>query len=803
MSPVDGRLTTLEPGAGGGGLGSHKGASRSHLTGSVGAIFQPAATGTGLKTALALVLFPGSLISAEFEDAVRPVIEQHCARCHNPQLKTANLDLVSLETEQQALDQPGIWLDVKRMLSGGRMPPEGAERPASQAVSRVIAWIDANAATAPISPGRVTARRLNRAEYNNTLHDLLGLDLRLADDFPVDDSGYGFDNIGDVLSVSPVLLEKYLDVAELAAQASILTDLSPPAPTLLRYQQSRADSGVTEARAVGILVDFDPTGRLEVEHDFPATGEYVIRLRSSDRRPSGPDDPTPAETLALFLDGKLVDSMTVQRDGSADGPVNASLRIKGGRHTLTGQFVDSEQRPHNPNRFFEKRLLWADYLEIAGPSDPEPREPPEIHRRLVGCRRDDCAERVLRELAGRAYRRPPTRQEVNRLVGFVKLARKRGGSFEEGMQTALQAILVSPHFLFRIERGEPLREGVRKLTSHELASRLSYFLWSSMPDDELLAAADQGQLDDANGLWSQAVRLVDDPKSRRFIENFVGQWLALRNLDNSRPDPELFPRFDETLRSAMRRETELFFESALREDRSILDLLDARYTFVNERLARHYGIKGVRGREFRRVELSDDRRGGLLGQAAVLTVSSYPTRTSPVLRGLWVLENLLDARPPPPPDGVPLLNESEVGINGTLREQLEQHRANPACAVCHDRMDALGFGLENYDAIGRWRERDGRFRVDSSGELPGGLSFDSPAALRKILRETEGDEFARALIKKMLTYALGRGLERQDAPVVENIHRQLSADGYRFSSLIKSIVLSEPFRLLGDEANDD
>jgi len=754
---------------------------------------------------MALGLTP-AIALAEFADTVRPLIQQHCARCHNPQVKTADLDLLSLETEPQALAHPGIWLDVKRMLARGRMPPEGAERPDPQTIARVIAWIDANSATTPISPGRVTARRLNRAEYNNTVNDLLGLDLRLADDFPVDDSGYGFDNIGDVLSISPVLMEKYLDAAELAAQATIVTDRSPPAPTILRYQQSRADSGVTEARAVGILVDFDPTGRLEVEHHFPVTGEYLIRLRSSDRRASGPDEPTSAETLALFLDGKFVDSMKVQRGGPAGERVNASIRIEGGRHTLTGQFVDSKLSPHNPNRFFEKRLLWADYLEIEGPSAPEPRQPPEIHRTLVECQQDDCTKRTLRELANRAYRRPPTEREVNRLVQLVKQARKRGGSPEEGMQTALQAILVSPHFLFRIERGEPLEGRVHKLTSHELASRLSYFLWSSMPDDALLAAADQGKLADPDGLWTQAQRLVDDPKSSRFIENFIGQWLQLRNLDNAKPDPELFPEFDETLRQAMRREPELFFESALRNDRSVLDLLDARYTFVNERLAQHYGLKGVRGREFQRVELPDERRGGLLGQAGVLTVSSYPTRTSPVLRGLWVLENLLDAPPPPPPDGIPAIDESKVGLTGTLREQLEQHRADPACAVCHIRMDALGFGLENYDPIGRWRERDGRFRVDSSGALPGGLAFESPAALRRILRETEGDEFARALIKKMLIYALGRGLERQDAPVVEKIYRQLAADGYRFSSLIKSVVLSEPFRLLGadgDEADDD
>ncbi len=755
----------------------------------------------------------------EFESDIRPFLEQNCVACHNDDSKMADVSL-AFEAEAAALEHPYIWQDVKRMIARGTMPPAGLPRPDAEVVGLVMDWIDAKlreaAANAKPDPGRVTARRLNRTEYNNTVRDLFGIDFQPADEFPVDDSGYGFDNNGDVLTISPVLMEKYLTAAGRVARASIATERKAPKPVSARYSQSRAENGRTETIAVGALTDFDPAGAIEVDHKFPATGDYEIRVRGADRRPQLEKDgiqmPVDPVHLALFIDGKQVDLMTLQRGGSGHPPIDHTFRVPAGTHKLEAMFIDSELGPINPNRDFEKRLLWADYIEIEGPYKAEPPPLPAFQQEMLTCSPTDwteqerCAKRVLSALARRAWRRPVAAGEVDRLTGFVKLALDEGGSFEEGMQVAIQAMLVSPHFLFRIEHdADPTdADNMHRLGGYELASRLSYFLWSSTPDLELLDAAGRGDLRDEAKLRKQVDRMLADPKSSALIENFAGQWLELRNLDRVKPDPELFPEFDTSLRKAMRRETELFFDSLLREDRSVLDFLDADYTFLNERLADHYGIEGVRGKEFRKVQVDGNRRGGILSQGSVLTVASYPTRTSPVLRGIWVLDNILNAPAPPPPPGVPELSEEEVGVGGTLREQLEKHRSDPSCAVCHNRIDPLGFGLENYDPIGRWREMDGKWPVDSAGELPGGFQFNSPGELKKILRDTEGDMFVRGLIEKMLTYALGRGVERFDTPAIEQIRSEMMERDYRFSSLIEGIVTSVPFQMRrGEEVSSD
>ena len=407
----------------------------------------------------------------------------------------------------------------------------------------------------------------------------------------------------------------------------------------------------------------------------------------------------------------------------------------------------------------------------------------------------------LWQLARRAYRRPVTAAEVNGLVHFVSLAQQNGDSFEQGVRVALEAILVSPHFLFRIEsdRDPNNPAASHRLDDYELAARLSYFLWSSMPDEQLFRLAREHKLHKPDTIESEVRRMLLDPKSVALVDNFAGQWLELRNLDSVKPDPDRFPGFDEGLRAAMKEETRLFFEAVIHEDRSILDFIDGKFTFLNERLAKHYGIGGITGPEFRRVDLSGEERSGILTQASVLTVSSYPTRTSPVLRGKWVLENFLNDPPPPPPPGVPNLNEAAIGTTASLRQQLEQHRANPACATCHTRMDPLGFGLENYDAIGRWRTQDGKFPVDAAGTLPVGRSFHSPMELKSILR-TDRDAFARCVTEKMLTYALGRGLERYDKPAVNLICSRLAASDYRFSRLVLEIVGSLPFQMRHGEA---
>lgn len=773
----------------------------------------------GLLLLMALAAVGRLYAAPEFAADIQPFLEQNCVNCHNNDQKMADVSL-SFDSESAALEHPYIWQDVKRMIARGTMPPAGLPRPDADVVSSVMDWIDEKlrdaAANAKPDPGRVTARRLNRTEYNNTVRDLFGIDFQPADDFPVDDSGYGFDNNGDVLTVSPVLMEKYLTAAGRVARASIVTERKAPKPVSSQYSQSRAENGRTEAAAVGVLTDFDPAGAIEIEHKFPATGDYEIRVRGADRRPQrekvGIQIPVEPVHLGLFLDGQQIDQMTLQRGGSGNRSIDQTFRIPAGKHKVAAVLIDSELGPINPNRHFEKRLLWADSIEIEGPYNAEPPPLPAFQQRMLTCsptqwtEQERCAKRVLSELARKAWRRPVAAGEVDRLTGFVKLALNEGGSFEEGMQVAIQAMLVSPHFLFRIEHdADPTdSDNMHRLGGHELASRLSYFLWSSTPDAELLEAAGRGDLHDEQKLRKQVDRMLADPKSKALIENFAGQWLELRNLDRVKPDPELFPEFDTALRKAMRRETELFFESLLREDRPVLDFLDADYTFVNERLAEHYGIEGVRGKEFRKVDVDGNRRGGILSQGSVLTVASYPTRTSPVLRGIWVLDNILNAPAPPPPPGVPELSEEEVGVGGTLREQLEKHRSDPSCAVCHNRIDPLGFGLENYDPIGRWREMDGKWPVDSAGELPGGFAFSSPGELKKILRETEGDMFVRGLIEKMLTYALGRGVERFDTPAIEQIRSEMVERDYRFSSLIEGIVTSVPFQMRrGEEVSSD
>jgi hypothetical protein len=451
----------------------------------------------------------------------------------------------------------------------------------------------------------------------------------------------------------------------------------------------------------------------------------------------------------------------------------------------------------------------VDHFEIIGPYDPHARPLTESHQRIFLCGHapgqhgPECARRIVAALARRAYRRPVGDAEVEKLARFVNLAQQNGDSFEQGVRIALEAILVSPHFLFRIEN-DPDPNGAaaaHRIDDYELAARLSYFLWSSMPDEELFRLAGERKLHRPEALRAQVHRMLLDKRSVALVDNFAGQWLELRNLDSVKPDPDRFPNFDEELRKAMREETRLFFEAVIHEDRSILDFIDGKYTFLNERLAKHYGIPGVVGPEFRRVALTGDERSGVLTQASVLTVSSYPTRTSPVLRGKWILENILNDPPPPPPPGVANLKEEAIGTTMSLRQQLEQHRANPACAACHTRMDPLGFGLENYDAVGQWRTQDGKFAIDAAGTLPGGRSFHGPGELKGILR-ADRDAFARCLTEKLLTYALGRGLERYDRPAVNLIEQRLAASDYRFSRLVLEIVESLPFGMRHGEAPD-
>jgi hypothetical protein len=734
-----------------------------------------------------------------FDDHIRPLITRYCGDCHAGAQPEAGVAFDALPADVTAPPQRRLWERVRDYIGARMMPPAESPQPTATERETLLAWLSDVAlkidCSGPIDPGRVTIRRLNRTEYNNTIRDLVGIDFQPADDFPADDVGYGFDNIGDVLSLPPLLLEKYLTAAEQIVDRAIQIRQPDGGPTR-RYEAEFEQATVGSRYGEGAF-NLYSNGEVFVRHVFEEPGEYIVRIRAFGQQAG--DEPC---RMGLRIDDEQraeFEVAAVERDPQV---YEQRLTIEAGAHRVAAAFLNDYYRPQarDPNQ--RDRNLVIDYIEVAGPLTGPP-EPPESHRRIVLCHPDDdgadereCARKILRKFASWAYRRPATAEEVERLVALGGQAREAGASFEEALKLPLTAVLVSPYFLFRVELDHPADrpDGSYPINDFELASRLSYFLWSSMPDDELFHLAFQQKLRDPAVLDEQVRRMLRDPKSQALVENFAGQWLQLRNLDRLAPDPGLFPGFDEPLRQAMRRETEMLFAAVKDEDRGVLDFLDADFTFVNERLARHYGLEGVTGDEFRRVDQPDDRRGGVLTHASVLTLTSNPTRTSPVKRGKWVLETLLGTPPPPPPPGAGDLPEEQAGqLTGTLREKMEQHRQKANCASCHARMDPLGFGLENFDAIGAWRDREGEFEIDSSGELPGGESFRGPAELRKILAGKR-DLFIRCLSEKMLTYALGRGLEYYDACTINTITAHLSASDYRFSELILAVVGSEPFQ---------
>jgi hypothetical protein len=714
-----------------------------------------------------------------FEKSVRPVVAKYCAGCHNSNTKTGGVDLTAYPDSASAVAAPEVWENVAKRLAAGTMPPKGLPRPTDTAVASIRSWVStavrAAEAKRPLDPGRVTARRLNKFEYNRTVEDLLAIHFNPADDFPADDSGYGFDNIGDVLSLSPVLMEKYMTAAETIA--AVAAGAGPlPRAAAQRYRNARSPR------------------RAEARHRVLYEAGYDVRAALTGRRADGETTPLAA---ILTVDGREVKRFEV--DPRADRPraFDTRVHLTNGDHILRLVLPEDDYDRNHPAR--GERNVVVDYLEVRGPFAPATPALTEPQRRVFVCghlpgqHEPGCDRRVVGDLARRAWRRPVTPAEVAGLLRFVSMARQEGEPFEEGIRLAVHAVLVSPQFLFRIER-DPAGSGIHPLNDFEFATRLSYFLWSSFPDDELFRAAEKGGLRTPDTLRAQVRRMLADPKSSRLVENFAGQWLELRNLDSARPDPKRFPDFDDALRFAMRRETTLFFDAIVHEDRSILDFIDAPYSYLNARLAKHYGISGVTGDEFRKVALEGAERGGVLTQASVLTVSSYPTRTSPVLRGKYLLENILGAPPPPPPPDVPPLDESKAGNAGTLREQMEAHRANPVCAACHSKMDPLGFAFENYDATGKFRSHEGRFEIDASGTLPSGEKFRGAAEFKKILRG-QAPEFARCLTGKLMTYALGRGLERFDRPAVEAVCRKMAQNGYRFSAMVEEIAASPPFQM--------
>jgi hypothetical protein len=747
---------------------------------------------SGALLAAVLIPYAHSDEAATFDKSVKPLLDGVCSQCHNASLASGGINMAAMTAESLA-KKPEVWRLLLSRVSAGEMPPPDVPRPPQAQVKAFTAFVrgrlDSIQRAQPADPGRVTAHRLNRNEYSNTIRDLLGVDYRADKNFPSDDSSGGFDNMSDVLTISPVLMEKYLQAAQTIAARALGAD---PLPKPFEVEYAQKDGRVRR-------ID---RSTIEATHRIDFDGEYDLRFALQGERKGGE-----AVKFGFWMDGKPIHSMEVETKPSGLVYFNpyseATFRmyLPAGDHVFRAGFIDDKfvETLDRKDVYNRDKNKFVDSIVFTGPFPSTVEKPGR--KKILLCDPASgkaCQQRILSNLARHAYRRPVTDHDVASLIHFVDVAQQQGQTAEQGVQLAIQAMLVSPNFLFRIERDpKPLdAKAVHPLTDYELASRLSYFLWSSMPDEALLDLAQAGRLHEDSVLDEQIKRMLADERSAAFAANFAGQWLETRNLDFVKPDPKKFPEWNPDLRDAMKEETRLFFDYILRENRPISEFLSANYTFLNERLANFYGITDVTGPDFRRVELTPDnggaQRGGVLSQAGVLTVSSYANRTSVVIRGKYVLTNILGTPPPPPPPDVPPLDESAVGVNASLRDQMERHRADPICASCHSKMDPLGFGLENYNAIGHWREKDGNFPVDSSGVLPNGKAFSTPSEMRQVLN-SQLPQFSRTLIERMFTYALGRGVKNFDEPAIQKIEAAVASEGYRFQPIIREIVHSSPF----------
>lgn len=744
-------------------------------------------------------------IKDDFTTKIVPFLNTHCNGCHNSEKNSGGISLDVYKNESHAKKDRKVWEMVKSVVESGDMPPKKKTQPKAEEKKEFLSLIHTTFlrvdCTLPKDPGRVTLRRLNRAEYNCTIRDLCGVQMTPADDFPADDVGYGFDNIGDVLSIQPVLLEKYLAAAERVLEQAV------PNPVRVEStkQNFRPQTLQTVPRSAKIR-EKDARGReifrIELKEDasafidkfnFPADGEYLVRVRAWGKK-AGPDYPA----MSIRFDNREQKSFTVDTDKEKRQEYEFRQRIKAGERKISVAIANPFKDPQSG----DERTLGVEVIEIEGPIGGSERPMPESFKRIITVRPKDennagerkaAATTVIRDFARRAYRRPVQQSEVDRLVRLYVSADAKGEPFSSAIQLPLKAILVSPHFLFRVEDDPKPPALTRPLNDFELATRLSYFLWSSMPDEELSKLADQGELRKPGVLKAQVQRMLKDGKSQALTENFASQWLQIRDVGGVMPDNAQFPNWDEDLRRSMIREMELYFQHIVQNDRPITEFLDSNYTFVNGRLAKHYGIPDVRGPEHRKVTLTDGRRGGVLTQGGFLTLTSNPTRTSPVKRGKWVYENILGLQAPPPAPDVPEL--PPVGqIKGTVRQVFEQHRANPSCAACHAKLDPLGFALENFDGIGAWRTTERNVKIDASGVLPDGIRFDGPAELKKVLF-AKSDQFRRSLCEKVLTYSLGRGLEYSDKCTVDEIAARLKGPGKDlFSELVLAVVETDAFQ---------
>jgi mono/diheme cytochrome c family protein len=759
------------------------------------------------------------------------VFRRYCVGCHNDRMK-GNYGNLSLEGVDPAVvgDHAETLEKVVRKIRKGLMPPPGRPRPDAATfeafVSSVENALDRAAEKEP-NPGRVISRRLNRVEYVNAIYDLLGLEVNGSELLPSDMAGFGFDNNADVLSITPGLMSRYITAATKISRVAMATAENRPATNIYKVEiGTRQDARMSED------MSFATFGGLAVKHTFPLDGEYAFQIRLTRDQDGLINGITAEHEIELRVDRQLVKRfkiggeyrepdpgqlIAVPEDDelgkkvheyyiNADNALTVRVPMKAGTRVVTAAFVEAEPIPEARSGAAGGGAQGSifgqgsgfDSMSIAGPFNPSKAADTPARRRILTCKptsarqEEPCARQILTRLTRRAYRGLTTPADVDELLAIYKKGRPRR-DFDTGLARALEALLASPKFVLRIEQDRPAGDGAAyRLSDLEFASRLSFFLWKSIPDDELLQVAERRQLSDRQVLLQQVRRMLADERSQRFLDDFSGQWLEVRNISTQQPAQQF--QFDSTLRDAMARETELFFESQVREDRPIQDLLRANYTFLNERLAQHYGIPGVFGSHMRRVTLTDENRFGLLGQGSVLTITSYNDRTSVVRRGYWILDVLLGAPPPPPPPNVPPLKENDSrGKPAALRERMEQHRNNAICASCHSQMDPLGFALEHYDAVGKYRETDGGARIDSDIEYHGKM-VGSPKEFREALLG-QGGEFVRTVVEKMLTYALGRGLSYHDAPVVRQLVRALRENEYRWSTLLTGIVESAQFQM--------
>jgi mono/diheme cytochrome c family protein len=753
----------------------------------------------------------------------KKMLMQYCTACHNDKLKTAGMSVVPLDANNLQADQ-ATWEKILHRVSLGEMPLRGAPRPPKEKLQAFTSWLakslDDQAAAHP-NPGHATVRRMNRTEYANAVRDLLGLNVDFSKDMPADDTGYGFDNIADVLTVSPTLMDRYITVAgrisRLATGQSsrkiITTDYKVPKDLFVNgfgvaaYNERASDDLPLDSRGGGAFkfyAPYDATYTIQVflnantseEGEINSLNRFEVKVPlKAGLRTIGASFPK-----QLALDEHVVPKSVLGPRVPAAAPVPIPLDVQVDGARVQRLMVPSVATGPNVSQSFYLRDVMQ--ISVVGPYDVKGAGDTPSRRKIFICRPSAelpeaaCADKILTALAHHAYRRPVTAADVAPLMKIYDEGRK-GTDFDRGIEAALEAVLVSPSFLFMRENDPSHSKpgDVHRISDVELAQRLSFFLWSSIPDDALLAVAEQGRLHNPAVLKAQVTRMLADPRAKALTENFAGQWLYLRRLEYQKPDRRAFPDFDQRLRDAMQTETEMFFDGVVRENRSALDFLDANYTYLNQRLAEHYGVPGIYGTTFRKVDLDPAlHRGGLLGQGAILTVTSYNNRTSVVLRGKWILENLLAAAPPPPPPLVPSLDDAKNGKKMTVREQMELHRKNPVCASCHTKMDPLGFSLENYDAVGAWRTGYAGQLVDASAVLPDGTKFEGPKGLQDILLSRK-DQFIEAMTERLMTYALARGVESYDMPAVRQVRYQASQDDYRMQSIILGIVQSVPFSM--------